>query len=879
MLVCILFKHIKEYSDMKALLKPLSLVVVSMISFPSFAQECKQPNITVQYDDVGCLIGDYALVKKNRKFYLLNKMGETVKALNYDLVMPSFPDHYNVANQQSNGELLWGVLNSKGELVIPVQYQEIKTVKKMYSQNKSEYTVLQVTQRDTNGRKLIGFIDEKNNILTPIKYNKMSFVYGDSDIYALVNREDKEFNFIDYTGKEVLSVPYTYVSKDIVNNKLSVGRKIDGVLKTGLYDLTTAREIIPLQIEGELHNFYGNIAVVSRVNKKLWQMEYAFINIQGQYLTGFEFDQVSNFNQAGFAQVKKNGLFGLIDTSGKTILPIEYKSIGVFSEGLMAVENKRGKVGFVDNKGKIVIPMEYSAAAPFKNGLAAVYKNGKGIYINKNNQPITKYKYDATGPYRDGLAQVARNKKIGLINSEGVEVLVPQFDGIEYFYNNVAVVVLNKKYGLINNKGEIILPADYDFLDKNLGQYKASIVGKNKKYGLIDSSGNLISTLDYDDISIVKGAKGQIFSFKKGSQQGFLDMHARMFDYDTLNPVKNTDALFYFTKGNRSGYVDINGNEYERIDELGFWAGYRVKKGNKYGVINEDTGKFILPLEYDYIGLPNQKGQYVAISKNKSYGFLRADDLKIVIPFKYEQAESFNNNLAFVKMNGKWGMIDNFEKVIIPFEYESLNFRQDNFLNAKRGGFVGLIDKQNKVIIPFQYDEIGSFSEGFAYVIKNKKYGFVNQQGRLVIPLQYDSPSNLGFFQAISYIGRNYYRFSGGEAFVVRGKEAFDIDKSGNRIIRSIPTHNSDYLNNSSSGTTSQSKQEKHTILKSIIESGYTRSSDYYYLQVRCRSGEVVELSKFVQGSNNTWHKGRGTSFFNSTGHENIDNAIKYVCE
>src|SRR5690554_5998565 len=72
--------------------------------------------------------------------------------------------------------------------------------------------------------------------------------------------------------------------------------------------------------------------------------------------------------------------------------------------------------------------------------------------------------------------------------------------------------------------------------------------------------------------------------------------------------------------------------------------------------------------------------------------------------FKYDQVGAFNEGLARIKQDGKWGYLD----------------------------------ATGKEVIPFEYDDAGSFSEGLAPVMKRKKWGYIDKSGRVVIDLHYD---------------------------------------------------------------------------------------------------------------------------------------------
>lgn len=43
---------------------------------------------------------------------------------------------------------------------------------------------------------------------------------------------------------------------------------------------------------------------------------------------------------------------------------------------------------------------------------------------------------------------------------------------------------------------------------------------------------------------------------------------------------------------------------------------------------------------------------------------------EVIIPFEYEDADEFENGLAMVRLNGRWGCIDTTGKIMIPILYD-----------------------------------------------------------------------------------------------------------------------------------------------------------------------------------------------------------------
>lgn len=136
--------------------------------------------------------------------------------------------------------------------------------------------------------------------------------------------------------------------------------------------------------------------------------------------------------------------------------------------------------------------------------------------------------------------------------------------------------------------------------------------------------------------------------------------------------------------------------------------------------------------------------------KTGKFGFTN-DDKEWVIPSTYDAGEDFfDNAFTFVKLNGKWGLIDQQGNVMLPFTYDrifndELEYGIRNIVVNKR---YGLVDQLlGKEVISCQYDTRIIFDEGelmddqsYAVVIKNNKAGILGSEplGLELISCSYD---------------------------------------------------------------------------------------------------------------------------------------------
>lgn len=123
----------------------------------------------------------------------------------------------------------------------------------------------------------------------------------------------------------------------------------------------------------------------------------------------------------------------------------------------------------------------------------------------------------------------------------------------------------------------------------------------------------------------------------------------------------------------------------------------------------------------DYSLLPQQM--------NDKYGYVNGATGDTVIAFQYDSAGYFEDGLAVVQMNGKWGFVNKYGKQVIACLYDSTGYFNSGICLVKKGKFCGYINKAGKEIIPCEYTELIPDEEGLVWMKKNEKYGLYNANG------------------------------------------------------------------------------------------------------------------------------------------------------
>ncbi len=461
---------------------------------------------------------------------------------------------------ECNGK--WGMVNAKGEALLPCKYDGIEFLKntgnkivRLYVQTPKYGLIDTLGQLAVDavydelgffkeGRLAVkrnglwGFVNDEGLEVIPCRFREVSDF---SEGLAAV-KIGRYWGFIDKQGEIVIDFKYVRV----------------GNFKGGLTWVSTSEGsgyinrqdqfVIPARFE-RAFDFEGDVARV------VTNGEYALIDRVGKYITKPRFTNIEPFNEHGLAIVsfgKKWLRYGVINRQGNLITSQDFNEIQAYSEGL-AVVKLRDSYGYIDTTGRLVIPCDYSKASGFYEGRAAVQRDGSCGYIGKTGNSVVPFEYSKCLDYDSGKAVVYKGiRRAGLIDLQGNQIIEPSVDRLltfregrglvrdnEYrfyyiteqaglyngfydeateFQHGVAVVQVNGKWGIINRKGIEIIPPKYDKIETfENGYAKVRIEGFS---GLSNLNGQMIVKPDFEYISY---AGEGLFRVEQGDRIGYFD--------------------------------------------------------------------------------------------------------------------------------------------------------------------------------------------------------------------------------------------------------------------------------------------------------------------------------------------------------------------
>ena len=386
----------------------------------------------------------------------------------------------------------WGVIDSKGDIVITPEYDEyiivpdstkpifICTYDVNYDDNTyktkvlnekneeifSEYSLVEAFENYDENNNLwyeseifkiskdgkYGVIDSKGKEIVSCDYESIEALKGVSN--SLLTKKDGKYGIIDNTGTviienkyksiEALSTRYEdgYIVKD-ENGKFGVINYTKSVAVENKYD-----DIKKLTEKGKYY-------IVKEENK--WKV----VDVdEKEYLTG-KYDDIISINGEN-AIVKKDGKYGVVSiVDNKNVLNINYDSVNYATDDKYIVE-QNDKFGVMDSANNKLLDFKYSNL---------IYRSSANVYEATNSD------------YTSDLLDSDFNVKLS-------NVIVSEFN------ENKGYIKVNEdnEYKYYNFKFESkdskeILSGNTIFLSKN----------EEGKYGFVDKYGNVVVNYIYDD--------------------------------------------------------------------------------------------------------------------------------------------------------------------------------------------------------------------------------------------------------------------------------------------------------------------------------------------------------------------------------------------
>lgn len=257
------------------------------------------------------------VVQRNSKQGVVSKEGNTIVNTEYDNIV--FGGMY--INAQKNNKVYLFDLNGGS-----VENKNI--ISKTETDNPNYFITV-----DKND--IYTIVDKNGNILVDENYSYIEYLPGD---YFIVAKDGKN-GVIDISGKAVIELEYTSIfhlnDTNILQAEKIESKTIDlysiTMQKIGSMSnatITTKNNYIMLASDNDFayYDFSGNklTSIQALTNNQLFAKKtndkWGFVDKQGNVVIECKYEMVTDFNEYGYAGIKLNGMWGVIEQSSHQII-------------------------------------------------------------------------------------------------------------------------------------------------------------------------------------------------------------------------------------------------------------------------------------------------------------------------------------------------------------------------------------------------------------------------------------------------------------------------------------------------------------------------------------------------------------------------------
>lgn len=726
-------------------------------------------------------VPEFYKVKKDNRWGIIDHQNEILIPINYTDITPidyskalTLKDHFSISEDKIRRihQNMYGghfytrpiakdfVLVRKGEtaFIVKMNGEIIFTIEKYKNQwNRYDPNAFLYESNDENLKDEVfiinvngkeGMLSKDGKIILPFEYENINFHYNN---FFTIKKQDK-YGIINSKG-EIIQTPQF----DRIQGQMVLQNKKIGILQPNLQSF-----LLPIEFDAFTKYSY---------QKRMENGQLKFLPLY---------------------KVQKNNQEGLMDSNGEIVIPIAYQNIryqSSYVENL--VVQKDGKWGLIDLNNNIVLDFQHDIIKDNREwqiSMLVKKENKYGMLNPENGEWYIPIQYDSIFVETRKKILVQENKKWGVLNDKFELVTEIKYDEIKNFKGRIGekweelksykqeVASLNllrssyrpsikkegEKYGVIDKNGRWLLPAEYDEIKR---EYSYFLLTRDGKKGLLAKDSTFLIPTQYQDIKYYSYEK--FIKVKKDEKWGVINSQNKIvipLQYERIenlgqNLIKIYDGK-YWKLINYDG-EEINGQEYSSVNFLSNMNNRDlifVSQLYRSGIIDK-KGNTILPCKFEKVipdinkinpvGIPD----LYPVQQNKKWGYAKKGGA-IVIPCQFEKVSFFRRQVALIKKDSKFYLIDTKGNIISKdgyYDIKGFNLLTDLAIVTDSNNKRGAINGKGEEIIPVIYDEVNQINEfGVrSYLVKLEgKYGIINHDGKIRVPIESEIPirnQSLGF--------------------------------------------------------------------------------------------------------------------------------------
>lgn len=545
---------------------------------------------------------------------------------------------------------------------------------------------------------------------------------------------------------------------------------------------------------------------------------YGFVNENDEVIIPHTYDSIEELLGALAIVVVEcdEKSWKVINVKGETLYEYEYlRWLNDYNKGTVCLD---GKWGVINEQCEAVCPIKYEDIAWYNENMIFVRSNNKWGAVNSHNELICDFKFDDLVCTPDSLFCA------GGVNT---------FKGCKLDFNPLIGICVDGKWGYMTADFEVVCEPKYDIITEFINGCAAVEIGN--KVGFIDENANEICPVKYT--STRARSRSEVVPLQEGEKFGWFDRQSKYLcepKYEEDLEWKANKEFIVVTLNGKKGVIKSNGVEVSPLqyDEIKPWLtfGYPTKTAylvcleGKWGVLEPNTGNYLLEPIYDEIGNEDTGVETLRIGDKYGYVYTRGDEVfkseviydeiksewSYLIAFrkedkwgaysidddnnivealecKYDDIDSGYGYIS-LKLNGKYAYAqisskDGSVRMICDYKYDEIYFDVDGLAAVRSDKKWGVIDADGKEICEIKYDDIRHSAQPFYYecnieyprligVKLGDKWGFINVEGKEVCPFQFDKierwTSEYDGDSYVAYVGDVSYELDMNGTFVAR---------------------------------------------------------------------------------------------------------------
>lgn len=360
------------------------------------------------------IIRDYNLypVKKNGLWGCINHEGKQIIPCEYNHELCPIiieGEVYIPITNRSTG--LRGVLNAYGKTIIPCEYKDIEILEYSYPK---KYHLLFV--QNVNGK--WGAINVKGEIVIPIIYDEPQSGKP-SNLGLVFFRKGDKWGGFNEDGKNVLPFIFNYSAQQPMFTKQNV--IVQTMDKTWFAcDKNGNKKKLNMDSQDELYIYPDDNILIAYTPGK---GDALFDVASNKYVSGRFYQIKLEYQRKFVADVETTNGFKsfIINDKGQRISSNEYDEVDYLDYGYLEVK-KDNRYGVIDYNDRIIVPFEYENSNDINTltpNLFVVRKNGKAGIVNLNNQIVLDFLYDGVSiDEKTKLLEVSNDNKYNFLDDK-----------------------------------------------------------------------------------------------------------------------------------------------------------------------------------------------------------------------------------------------------------------------------------------------------------------------------------------------------------------------------------------------------------------------------------------------------------------------------